>query len=426
MLTKRSLRTNFASQILPTTEPIRKRLLYYAIENAIFLTVIVAIFFILNPSREEFISMNLHPLLILVALMSLKYGNYLGILNASLASVVFIYAYFLLGKDLIIFFAEWSYYKFLLMFFLTAVILGSFKDKSDDIIKNLREELFQAQDDLAILKELEKKSQIINAELRKQIVGAEDSILSLYEVASALETLNSEELYTEIMTVMARFLHAKTVSIYNVDRHQRYLRLKIRMGYSGRMNPSMKIEDHDYLRKVVHEQKITKLGADSTEKDPIFSAPIIKNRQTIAVLNVEDTDFSMVTEYNYNLFKIIMEWISKSLIRALEVEEIKSKDIYFEGTRIMKMEQFNRRLEEEKRRYYKFGLKYGLIKLDRLNITLEELGIKLNEMIRQVDIAAYDPGKDELHLLLPITPEEVLVKVKERIIGNLASGAGSG
>jgi len=389
-------------------------------ENVGLNAAIFLVFFHFNPLRDAFITMNIHPLLILVALMSLRYGNYSGIMSAAFASATFMYAYHLLGRDLIIFFLEWSHYKFILMFFLTAVVLGSAKDRSDSTIDRLREELAETKRELADLSETEQKTQFIAEELKKQIIGAEDSILSLYEVATALDTVHSEEVYTEVMTVLVRFIRAKAVAIYMVDATNGYLRLKIHMGDTEKTRASLRVDEHTYLAAVVHELKVIKIGGDSSAGDPLFSAPIIKEGRAIAVINIEDADISMVTEYTFNLFKIIVEWISKALTRALEVEDIVDKDAYLPGTTIRRWEHFALRVKEEKRRYTKFGLPYGLIRIYLGDSPLDdELSAKIQRSIRQIDAVGFDTEKNEIHILLPITTCAVLSKVVERLKGSL-------
>jgi len=393
----------------------KHRWLYCVIESIVLSAAIFLVFFYFNPLREAFITMNIHPLVILVALVALRYGNYLGLVGAAIASATFMYAYYLLGRDLIVFFLEWSHYKFLLMFFLTAVLLGSAKDRSDIALGKLREELAQTKEELAGLSENEKKSHLIASELKKQIVGAEDSILSLYEVATSLDTVHSEEVYTEVMTVMARFLRAKAVSIYMVDRDQGFLRLKVHMGDSEGLKASLRIDDHAYLQSVIRELKIVKISGDSASTDPIFSAAIIKEGDVIAVINIEDADMSMVTQYTFNLFKVIVEWISKALTRALEVEGLVERDAYLPGTIIRTWDHFVARVEEEKRRYTKFGLPYGLIRIPRGDFPLEDISTMLGGLIRQVDAVGFDMSQNEVHILLPITNCAVLAKVVERL-----------
>ncbi|MBS3872386.1 MAG: hypothetical protein KGZ92_01910 [Firmicutes bacterium] len=397
----------------------RDRLWYCIAENIVLNAAIFLLFFHFNPLRAAFITMNIHPLLILVSLMSLRYGNYLGILSAVFASATFVYAYHLLGRDLVLFVLEWSHYKFILMFFLAAVILGSSKDRADFMIDRLQDELFETKNALTDLSEAERKSQFVAAELKKQIIGAEDSILSLYEVATALDSLHSERVYTEIMTLLARFLKVKSVGIYLVDTDSRYLRLKVHMGDNERMQVSLRVDEHAYLRDVVQELKVVKVTGDSAATDPLLSAPILKDGKAIAVINVEEADITMVTEYSYNLFKIIVEWISKALTRALEIEHIVEKDAYLPNTIIRNWENFTFRVEEEKLRFSKFGLPFGLVRVPVGSHSLEQLSVKLQGLIRQVDAVGFDVLNNELHILFPITSCEVLEKIVARIAGAL-------
>ncbi len=397
----------------------RHKVVYCILENVVILAVIFLIWFTYNPMRENFIHINLHPLLILVALMSLKYGNYLGVLSASMASLVFLYAYHLLGRDLIIFFTEWSHYKFILMFFLTAVVLGSFKDRKDLTITDLRAELLRAEAEIEQLTEFDKKSRVINEQLHKQIVGAEDSLLSLHEVANALESVEPEVIYTEMMTVLARFLEARTVSIYSVDNENGYVRLKLRMGGAGVMASSLKIAEHPYLQQVINEQCIARQSAESHASEPVFSAPIIKDSKTVAVINVEEAGLWAVTEYYYNLFRVIVGWCNKALVRAMEYERVACKQCYYTESRIMQMGQFEKRVEEEEKRRSKFGLDYSLITLKNVRHSLPALNEAVNDLLRTVDVAAYDPRQSELHILLPVTARDFAAKVEARLYAKL-------
>ena len=52
------------------------------LESAVYTILVLLIFYFLPYTKKEFLILNLHPLEIVVALMSLRYGNYLGILSS--------------------------------------------------------------------------------------------------------------------------------------------------------------------------------------------------------------------------------------------------------------------------------------------------------------------------------------------------------
>lgn len=399
-----------------------KTVLFCLAENVLFNLIIFLVWFTFNPFRDDFINMNIHPLLIVVSLMALRYGNYLGILSAVIAGITFVYAYYLLGRDLVLFALDWEHYKFLLMFFLSAVILGTQRDKLNYSITLLREKLKVAQVEKENAVVAEEKYRFISEQLKKQIFSAEESILSLYEMASALENVNPEEVYTEIMTLMTAMLKAKVVSIYTVDNRNGYLRLKIRLGDIEYNHSSIKIDDHAYLRKVVYDRQATRINYESEEIEPVFSAPIVKDGNVIAVVNLEKADFEMVTVHSFTMFKLTVQWITKALLRAIEVDNVLHTDRFHEGTRFLKMHFFEERINVEKKRKDKFGLEYALLKFRRNGYSLSELDREIVKLIRQVDIAGYDESSDEINILFPVTSSDNFQKLKNRLSSKINLG----
>jgi len=390
-----------------------------AIENIFFNIIIFLIWFALNPFRADFQSLNIHPLLVLVSLMALRYGNYLGILSAFIASMTFTYAYFLLGRDMILLFVAWDNFKFFLMFFSAAIVLGTHKDKLMYIIDRLNEKLkLAAQNEENAVNEKE-KYRLINEQIKSQIFNTEESLLALYDMASALENVKTEELYTEIMILMTAILNAKVVSIYTVDNVNGFLRLKIRMGSLPYDHASIRIDDFDYLRKVVYNQEIIKLDTNSKEHDPIFSAPIVKDGIVFAVVNLEKTDFDMVTLYSYNKFKLTIKWISKALFRAIEMDEISNVDRFHEGTKFLKSSFFEDRFRIEKNRKNKFGVDHIVLRFGRSGFSLQHLNDEIVKLVRQVDVLGYNEETDEISILFPVAAPSDLDKLKRRLSGKL-------
>ncbi|SHG94331.1 GAF domain-containing protein [Tepidibacter thalassicus] len=389
---------------------------YCLFENILLNAIVFFIFFKINPVKENFINMNIHPLVIVVTAMALIYGNYLGIMSALIASVTFIYAYYLLGRDLYLFFIDYSYYKFLLMFFICAFVFGKFKDNCDFKVDNLKLKNEILRKNYEDLKEGYEKLRFIKEELRKQIVGAEYSIVSLYEIASKLETLDSEEIYTEIMYILSKFLKARTMSIYTVSDDNKYLRLKLKKGEDKIIPNSIKISDKFCYKKLINGKITIKRNGECENEFPLLSGPIVKDNKVIAVINIESMDFEMVTEYSFNLFKVIVDWINRALAQAIEVESKLNKKKYYKDTNIMKYEFFKERLDEEKERKRRYNLDYGFLKFKNNDVSIKYLDSQLSKLIRNVDVVAYDEKNDILYILLPATPSNMSYIIEKRIL----------
>lgn len=389
-----------------------RRFKYSFLESLALNLLAFIVFFILNPVREDFMNMNLHPLLIITAFMAMKYGNYLGLLSATISTIIFIYSYSLLGKDLYLFFTDFAHYKFLLMFYLSAIVLGKFKDDKEKQrkYKTLKEKYEKLQKN-------HEKTKLIKEELQEQIVGAEESILSLYEIASSLESLDAEEIYTGIMKVLAKFLQVKRASIYTLNDKKDFLRLKLCIGKQSELENSIDLNENSYFKSVVNNKEVIKKPQGCLSETPLFSAPLIDDKkEVIGIINVEKMNFEMITAHSYNLFKIIIDWTNKSLARALLVEKRVSNEKYYKSTDIIKYEQFKKRLTEERIRRNRYDMSYGLIKFKKGNYNLNKLDEIFKNLIRDVDIVAYNEKAKTIYVLFPVTPNKFIPKIRRRIL----------
>ncbi|MBM7624817.1 GAF domain-containing protein [Sporohalobacter salinus] len=393
-----------------------RRFKYSAIETLILNLIIFGIYFMFNPAREEFLTLNVHPLLIVTAVISLRYGNYLGLLSATIASFTFGTAYYLLGKDLYLLVMDFKYYKFLLMFYFAAVLLGRFRDNYEMKLRNRKREYQQLKTNYDQLQKNYEQIEMVNSELKKQIVEAEDSILSLYQIASSLERLDSEEVYTEVMGVLTKFLEAEVVSIYLLNDRGDFLRLKLRLGEESRLQNSIELEEFSALQLVVSEQKVIKKSGQHRRDTPLLSAPIINQEEVIGIINIEKMNFNRVTDYNYNLFKIIIDWINQALARAVLVEDRTNGTKYHKETGIMKYEDFKERLAEEKKRKERYGMEYSLLKFKNKALALVDIDRKFQQLVRGVDVISYDQQQDIIYVLLPATPRKFIPKIEDRIL----------
>ncbi len=391
----------------------QKKWIWIGLE-AIFLNGFVfGLFFLLNSNREWFIQMNIHPFIFVIALMAIIYGNYAGLLCATISSALFVSAYILLGKDPYLFISEFVHYKFLLMFYLTAAILGYYSDHKRHIEEDLQEEQRRVRRDLTRLTQDYKKMSFIKDELKKQIIGAEQSILALYEIASSLESLETESIYTELIGVLTQFIHAKSVSIYTVTSSQ-FLRLKIRLGESQWMKNSIALEDFPLMGEIL-QTRVTFRNTGQANL-PLLVAPILANNQVVGIVMVEEIEFSNLTEYTFQVFKLVMDWTQKSLARAILHESTTEKKAYFPKTRLLRPAFFDKRLSEEQKRAKRFELPFAVLEYSLPEeIPKTEIDHLLRSVLREVDQTGYDEKGGKIRILLPLCNPDTTAMVAERL-----------
>ncbi|AGM23071.1 hypothetical protein HUW76_03180 [Fusobacterium animalis] len=282
------------------------------LESAVYTILVLLIFYFLPYTKKEFLILNLHPLEIVVALMSLRYGTYLGILSSFIAISGYIFAYLHSGNDMILFLLKFQYYKFFLMFLFTAMILGKFKLN----YKNREEDLKKGFEHLenSFQEEKEKNQQLldINISLKNQIIRSGGSIVSFHNLKRELLQLKKEELYEKILEIFRQLLACEVCSMYTLADNKLTRRFEIG---KSKMEREILLDTKEGERFLEVSKKSTSLifPFDITGKQPIFIGPLYNEKNIMGFLEIENFSYTTGEKYNFELFKILMEEINEIL-----------------------------------------------------------------------------------------------------------------
>ena len=389
-------------------------LLIGVIESLVVNIIIYLLFFELQSNQETYFSLNPHPILFLCIFIGTRYGLKIAFISAFLSTIFYIKAFSDLHNSLALLLIYFENYKYILLYFWSAVIFGSLKDNHGAKIEQLTGHIYMLEKKYRDLEKSYNVSVRIQNEMKKQIINSEESILHLYEIAEKLNTLEVEEIYTEALGILAKYLRADSISIYTYDERSNFLRLKVNLGEYSFENRSSKVKEHEGLFKVISEKRAFK-WSEIQGTFPLMSAPLIKDNKVIGVVNIENMEFERISEYAFQLFKIIIAWINDAMSKAYFVDNLRD-DKYLSETNILKIEFFNKRLAEEERRRNDFNLEYVYFKYEVNGLALKELNqYMVSKVFRSVDIVSYEPERKTLHVLLPATSLESLSIIKARI-----------
>ncbi len=282
------------------------------LESAVYTILVLLIFYFLPYTKKEFLILNLHPLEIVVALMSLRYGTYLGILSSFIAISGYIFAYLHSGNDMILFLLKFQYYKFFLMFLFTAMILGKFKLN----YKNREEDLKKGFEHLenSFQEEKEKNQQLldINISLKNQIIRSGGSIVSFHNLKRELLQIKKEESYEKVLEIFRQLLACEVCSMYTLVDNKLTRRLEIG---KSKMEREILLDTKEGERFLEVSKKSTSLifPFDITGKQPIFIGPLYNEKNIMGFLEIENFSYTTGEKYNFELFKILMEEINEIL-----------------------------------------------------------------------------------------------------------------
>lgn len=397
------------------TENTLYKIVVCVLETIIFNLLIFIFFYMRQANQDVYIFLNPHPLLFLAMLMGLRYGMRLGTISSLISCIFFVYVFYSLYNDFELFINSFSYYKYPLLCLWVSFIFGAFKDNYTRKQKEANDEIeILSKENYALEKDFETLDKV-QQELKKQIIGADDSIISLYDIATKLETFDSEDIFTETIGVLKKYLHVTNVSLYTFDNINNYLRLKITYGNKLEDKTSIDASTCSWFKKVDKERAVVKfVNKDENEDIPLMSAPLIRNNQLIAVVNIKGMEFDMVSEYAFQLFQLILDWINRALDKATYVETLLEK-IYIEDTKLVSAEFFRKRIEIEKRRKYEFGMDYCFFAYRVRNLSLKEIDKLVQKTLRPVDIAYYNIKNNTLSFLMPATQKSFSFILEEKI-----------
>ena len=266
----------------------------------------------------------------------------------------------------------------------------------------------------SFLENIFKENLAIKDRLYRQIVNSDDSIGRLYRIVSRLDSVETENLYTQTASVTADILSVKDIVVYIVGEGGWYLRQKVRLGTKTHDLPrSVRVEDNPYLVQMLEEKKIF-VNRDLIKGLPDLAAPIVYEGRVIAVLQIYHLDFEQWSLYQQNLLSITARLVASSLGRAYEWEKETADRKYHEGTRILNREEFEKVIEEfRERRRMQPDYPVTLLAVNVDGRSYSELDRQIAHSIRGEDfIGATAEG---VSLLLPDVAGKTLDMVRERL-----------
>lgn len=351
---------------------------------------------------------------IYIGTMGLLYGKQQALIAALFSLVLLIHSLLAQGGDLVAMLYNPREFLHFVSYFFAAVLTGYFADResyrqrADSRIKR------RLQYRYSFLENIFKENLAVKDRLYRQIVNSDDSIGRLYRIVSRLDSVETENLYTQTASVTADILSVKDVVVYVVGEGGWYLRQKVRLGSQTHELPrSIRVEDNPYLVQMLQEKKIF-VNRDLVKGLPDLAAPISYEGRVIAVLQIYNLDFEQWSLYQQNLLSITARLVSSSLARAYAWEQETADQKYLDNTRILRVEEFQKVIEEfRERRRMQPDYPVTLLALKVNGLSYSELDHQIAHSIRGEDfMGATETG---VSVLLPDVAGKTLDMVRERL-----------
>lgn len=392
---------------------LRQRLVPY-LENAAGALVTLGISFLQGGSTVNGV-IAFDMAYLYIGTMGLFYGKQQAIMAAICALVILIFQRLRQGGDLVAMLYDPSAFLHFVSYFFVAVAMGYFADRERFRVLSDRRVRRRLQQRYDFLQATFRENLAVKDRLYRQIINADDSIGRLYRIVSRLDSVETENLFTQTASVAADVLGVADVVVYTVGDGGYYLRQKVRVGAGTTDVPrSLRVEDNPYLKEMLSEKKIF-VNRDLIKGLPDLAAPIVYAGRVIAVLQIYHLDFDQWSYYEENLLSITARLVSGALGRAYDWERETMGHRYLDGTRILRLDEFQKIVAElRERRRMQPDYAAALLPIDVQGKSYIELDHSIADSIRSEDFIGMT--EDGVSLLLPDVTEDALSMVRARLL----------
>lgn len=392
-------------------ENMRNKVLGCLIESLGYSLLIYFLFFKYLGTRDSFLEMNLHPLLIMVGFLSLKYGTYIGLIGSFVATGVYMFVYLSLGNDIGLFFISSQYYKFFLMFLFVNLILGKFKDNFDVKLEKVTAEKYQLSKRYKEERNKNLELTILSNKLKNQIVNSKQSLTTLYHIKKSLKEKNIEQVYTEIMILFKDFLDCEAASIYKLTEDRELINI---LSFGNRaLDYVINFDDEvaKNFRRVYEMREAMEFPVNIALKTPIYIAPIYNREKVIGFINIERLSFNVKERYTFELFKIIVDELRDAMVYILErVEKERSKYYLESAPKILQERYFEDIVDENKRRAEILKESFVLLEAKNSVYSPQDISEILGEKLRINNYVSVD--ERYIRILFSMTSKDRVEELK--------------
>jgi len=356
--------------------------------------------------------------LIYIAIMGILWGQRQAYLAMILSSALFIGSSLFAGTDIVTFLYAPENLLKLAAYLLIGIITGYSIEKRNRDLESKNYALSSITKKYEFLNKVYSETRIVKDELQNQIIETEDSFGTIYSIVQEVNNLEIEKVFAASINAIERIMKTNSVSIYTVSTNGRsdFLRLKTRSNsLNERVSNSIDTKKYPEFKEVISSRSLV-VNHKLKPGIPFIMAPIIDNRDVVAIVSLHEIPFENITMHYENLFQTVVSLISNALKRAYFFEASLKDKRYISSTRILNPDTFEKILDEIRKKEEDLGMSYSLLRISSAcQKPLKELSDIITESIRDNDYIGIS-NKKIVYILLSNTGHNHAKIVIDRLL----------
>ena len=248
--------------------------------------------------------------------------------------------------------------------------------------------------------------------LSDQLVNQNDSIGKIYEVTSSLDQYEPEEVLFYAADVVAKIMHCKDVAIYSTADDE-YARLVSSTSDKARcLGTSVHYKKMEQMYEVLSQKKVY-INKNMMEEYPLMANAIFGGDQMQIIIMVWGISWERMTLGQANVLAIASYLTQNALLHADKYMEVLRSQRYVGNMHIMEADAYAQLVSAFVRAKEKGFTKCSLINLlIYQSMPLEELDVRLDQVLRNTDYIGYKPDGSLQVLLANSGPKDAEFAMK--------------
>ncbi|MDR3349079.1 MAG: NAD-dependent epimerase/dehydratase family protein [Acidaminococcales bacterium] len=387
------------------------------VENLAFFGVMVLLSVFVYDNSIVDPNINLDYNFVYILTMGVLYGKKQSIPATALSAILLSYNIITKYDDFVSMIYKTEYIVHFSAYFFFGILSGYITDNRERLRSFLERDVAQIKERYKFLERIYLENVNAKNRLYKQIVNSEDTLGSTYRIIKKLDNVNVEGIFTVAGEVLSEITGTEHLAVYSFGSNNKYyLRQKIRLGYKTVDLPkSLKVEAYEYLRNMLADRQLF-VNKMLTPGLPDMAAPVLRDGEVIAVIQLYDLSFEDLNLYKQDLLQVTTRLISDALNRAYLYEAQAQDKKYLPDTRILIADEF----AKIQREIYKNRLdRYDYVSAFTLKIitqeeNMREISDKMLNVLREEDFIGLDE-EGKINVILWNIDEDMIPMVQKRI-----------
>lgn len=387
-----------------------KELLHAAIPFIENLIIFIPFFMLNNRATDHEYFKHLDFYLLYVLLFAIVHGQQQAIFSCllAIAGYVFRQTYYRSGFDVLL---DYSTYIWMAQLLILGLVVGYMKDKLRAIKAEHAHELDFLTHQLADMSDINGSNVRVKDVLSDQLVNQNDSIGKIYEITSSLDQYEPEEVLFYAADVVSKIMHCKDVAIYSVA-DEEFARLVSSTSDKARsLGNSVHYRKMEQMYEVLREKKVY-INKNMAEEYPLMANAIFGGDQMQIIVMAWGIPWERMTLGQANVLAITSYLIQNAVLRADKYMEVLRSQRYVGKTHVMEADAYAQLVSAFLRAREKGFTKCTRIDLLVSGLSLEELDVKLSQLLRTTDYVGLLPEGNLQVLLANSAPDDAQFAMK--------------